>query len=71
MEPPSAARRNDVDTDERVAQNRRRSQKGYPQRCPGGLSAAAGQCGAVAAEGEHGQGDECFWGAESERDAGQ
>jgi len=31
---------------------------------------AAWKFRAVAAEGEHGQGDECFWGAESERDAG-
>ena len=32
---------------------------------------SAWQGGAVAAEGEHGQGDECFGGAESERDPGQ
>lgn len=25
----------------------------------------------MAAEGEHGQGDECFWGSESERDPGE
>jgi hypothetical protein len=32
---------------------------------------SAWQCWAVAAEGEHGQGDERFRGAESERDPGQ
>jgi hypothetical protein len=31
---------------------------------------SAGEGGAVAAEGEHGEGDEGFWGAESERDSG-
>ena len=34
------------------------------------VSDASGQCGPVAAEGEHGQGDQCFGGAESERDRG-
>jgi hypothetical protein len=45
-----------MDTDEPVAQDRRRSGKG----CSGGVVlavAAAGQGGSVAAEGEHGQGD--------------
>jgi hypothetical protein len=32
---------------------------------------SAGQSGSVAAEGAHGQRDECFGGAESERDPGQ
>ena len=32
---------------------------------------SAWQCWAVSAEGEHGQGDECFGGAESERNPGQ
>ena len=32
---------------------------------------SARQGGAVAAEGEHGQGDQCLGGAESERDASQ
>ena len=34
-------------------------------------SGASGQCGPVAAEGEHRQGDERFGGVEAERDAGQ
>ena len=41
-------------------------------RCSAGwVSGASGQCGPVAAEGEHGQGDERFGGVEAERDAGQ
>ena len=60
-----------MDADERVAQNRRRSGRDTPRGALVGVSAVAGQCGSVAAEGEHGQGDQCLGGTEAERDAGQ
>lgn len=68
-------RTNDVDADER------RRTIAWSRKAVGEVSGclragcrsggATGEGGSVPAEGEHGQSDECFRGAESEGDAGQ